>query len=176
LSIGLSEYLQAVKDALDSVHADAFHWALGELSLARDRGSRVYICGNGGSASNADHFACDLHKAAGLKATALTGNAAIMTAYANDSTYSNVFAAQVAMLANKGDVVIGISTSGNSPNVIEAIREANNLGATTIALMGRNNGRLARFADVVVWVDSDSAPVVEDVHAAICHAITEALQ
>ncbi|HZA01798.1 MAG TPA: SIS domain-containing protein, partial [Hyphomicrobiaceae bacterium] len=135
--------------------------------------------GNGGSASTATHFACDLSKAtivqgrARLRVTSLTDNVALLTAWANDTSYENVFAEQLANLLNPGDVVVAISASGNSPNVIAAIKTAAACGATTVGIVGFSGGSLKEAVDAVVHVPSDSYGVVEDCHLVLEHAITE---
>lgn len=146
------------------------------------RGSTVFILGNGGSAATASHFACDLAKGTrvqGLPAfrvVALNDNVALLTAWANDSSYERIFAEQLSALVRTDDLVILISTSGNSPNVLAAAIEARRAGATTIALTGARGGRLARLADLAVRVPAQSIEQVEDIHLSIAHSICVALR
>ena len=143
------------------------------------RRRHVYIVGNGGSASTATHFACDLSKAtivqgrARLRVTSLTDNVALLTAWANDTSYENVFAEQLANLLNPGDVLIALSASGNSPNVLAAIKTAEACGATTVGIVGFGGGLLKGAVDAAVHIPSDSYGVVEDCHLVLEHAITE---
>jgi D-sedoheptulose 7-phosphate isomerase len=145
-------------------------------------GKKVFICGNGGSASTASHFACDLAKntiiadAPWLRVVGLTDNIPLMTAWANDTGYDNVFAAQLVPLVEAGDVVIGISCSGNSPNVLNAIAAARQRGATTIAFTGDRGGQLIELADLSIQVSNPRIEIQEDVHLALGHCITRAVR
>jgi len=147
------------------------------------KGNKVLLFGNGGSAADAQHIACELAgkfylDRAPLPAIALTTNTSSLTAIANDYSYEEVFVRQVKGLVKQGDVVIGISTSGNSPNVLRGIEEAKRLGATTIALIGRG-GRLKKSADYVLSVPSDDTPRIQEAHITaghiICYLVEQAL-
>ena len=139
------------------------------------RGNKVLLFGNGGSAADAEHIACEL---AGkftlyrdpLPAIALTTNTSSLTAIANDFGYDEVFARQLRGLLNKGDVVIGISTSGNSSNVIKAIEEAKKNGAVTVALTGQG-GKLKEIAEYVLSIPSTDTPRVQEAHIVAGHII-----
>lgn len=152
------------------------------LAGARDSGRRVYVMGNGGSASTASHMASDLGKGASRKdasrfrAIALTDSIPAMLAWANDSSYADIFVEQLANHLEPGDVVIGISGSGNSENVIKAIEYSNGAGAVTIGLSGFDGGRLAKAAKVGYVVPSRCMQQVEDVHLIIEHLISMALR
>src|SRR3954451_19471569 len=131
------------------------------------RGGTVFVLGNGGSAATASHFVCDLAKGTrtdGLPAfrvVSLTDNVPLITAWANDTSYDRVFAEQLAALVRPRDVVVAISASGNSPNVLAAVREARAAGAATVALSGRCGGELGRLADLTICVPSDMIEQVE---------------
>jgi len=146
---------------------------------ANRRRRHLYIVGNGGSASTATHFACDLSKAtivdgrARLRVSSLSDNISLLTAWANDTSYDNVFAEQLSNLLDSDDVVVAISASGNSPNVLAAVQLARARGAVTVALVGFTGGALKHAVDVAVHVPSDSYGVVEDCHLVLEHAITE---
>ncbi|HEU5230501.1 MAG TPA: SIS domain-containing protein [Ktedonobacteraceae bacterium] len=146
------------------------------------RGNTVFLLGNGGSAATASHFACDLAKGTrvqGLPAfrvVSLNDNLALLTAWANDTSYERIFAEQLSALVRTDDVVILISTSGNSPNVLAAAIEARQAGATSIALTGARGGRLARLVDLAVRVPTQLIEQVEDVHLVIAHSICVALR
>jgi D-sedoheptulose 7-phosphate isomerase len=134
--------------------------------------------GNGGSASTATHFAADLAKATvvdgqpRLRVLSLTDNAALMTAWANDTSYDRIFAEQLENLIDPGDVVVAFSVSGNSPNVLNAVRAARARGAVTVGLVGASGGSLIDAVDISVQVPSQSYGVVEDCHLVLEHAIT----
>lgn len=139
----------------------------------------IFIAGNGGSASTASHFATDLSKttlrrvsgARGIRALALTDNAALLTAWANDHAYKHVFAGQLRSQARSGDLLIAISTSGESPNLIAAVAAAAECGARSLALAPPTS-TLAGRADVVIPIESDSIQVAEDLNHVVCHAVT----
>jgi len=146
------------------------------------RGNKVFILGNGGSAATASHFACDLAKntmvngAPRFRVIALTNNVPLMTAWANDTAYDNIFAAQLSPLVEPGDVVIGISCSGESANVLNAMAVAHHHGATTIAFTGDQGGHLKEMADVCIQVPSPQIEQQEDVHLILEHCICAAIR
>jgi D-sedoheptulose 7-phosphate isomerase len=138
---------------------------------------RLLLMGNGGSGATASHYANDFQKGlllAGGKpfqCLALTDSMPIILAWANDTDYANIFEPQVRTWAGTDDVVVGISGSGNSENVIRGIRAANELGASTVGLCGYSGGRLRDVGRHVIWVRSDNMQQIEDVHAVILHAV-----
>ena len=152
------------------------------LLACHRRGGTVFVLGNGGSAATASHFVCDLAKGTrtdGLPAfrvVSLTDNVPLITAWANDTSYDRVFAEQLSALVRPGDIVVAISASGNSPNVLAATRVARQLGAATIALTGQSGGRLSRLAELVIRVPARSIEQVEDAHLAIAHSLCVALR
>jgi D-sedoheptulose 7-phosphate isomerase len=144
-------------------------------------GNKLLVCGNGGSAADAMHIATELvgrflHDRQPLAAVALTADPVALTALANDFGYERVFARQVEALAKAGDVVWGISTSGNSKNVVEALRSARSLGARTIALTGAGGGALAEHADILLAVPLEATPRIQEIHVVTYHAICEAVE
>jgi D-sedoheptulose 7-phosphate isomerase len=144
-------------------------------------GGKVILFGNGGSAADAQHLAGELVgkfklERQALPAIALTTNTSILTALSNDYGYETVFGRQVEALATAKDVIIGLSTSGNSPNVIEAIKIAKARGAKTIGLTGGNGGRLAEMADLVLVVPSDNTPQIQEMHITIGHIVCELVE
>ncbi len=152
------------------------------LDTARMAGRTVLLCGNGGSGATAAHWANDLSKGAAgpcrprLRALSLTDSMPILTALANDIQYEQVFAEQVQTWAGPGDVVICISGSGNSPNVLRAAESARCRGATPVGLIGFGGGALAALVDLAVLVDSCSMEQVEDAHMIVTHVVTLALR
>jgi D-sedoheptulose 7-phosphate isomerase len=141
------------------------------------RDGTIIVCGNGGSAATASHFACDLAKwthARGrrrVRAMALTDNVPVMTAWANDVSYNDVFVEQLMSHYRPGDLLVAISGSGNSENVLRAVAWANSQGAPTVGLTGFDGGTLARIVTHSLHTQNYSMPQVEDVHMAVCHGL-----
>jgi D-sedoheptulose 7-phosphate isomerase len=175
-------HISEVRTVLAEMAAGEVERAIEVILVAYRHRRHVYIIGNGGSASTASHFACDLSKATvvgdqpRLRVTALTDNVALLTAWANDSSYEAVFAEQLTNLLDPGDVVVAISASGKSPNVIAAIGAAQRRGAVTVGMVGFTGGPLKKMVDVAVHVHSHSYGVVEDCHSVVQHAITAAMR
>jgi D-sedoheptulose 7-phosphate isomerase len=143
-------------------------------------GNKVLLCGNGGSAADAQHIAAELtgrykSERRGLPAIALTTDTSALTAIGNDYGYKRVFDRQVEALANKGDLLIGISTSGNSKNVNNALKVAKELGCRTIGLSGRDGGGMNNTCDVNVIVPSDDTPRIQEMHILIGHIMCQAV-
>ncbi len=142
------------------------------------RGNKVLWCGNGGSAAQSQHLAAELvghfrrHRA-GLASIALTTDTSILTAVANDFGYEEIFRRQVGALCQPGDVVIGISTSGNSKNVCAALQKARQMDAATVALTGKTGGRIAALADVCIRVPSTDPARIQEVHSLYGHILCE---
>lgn len=148
------------------------------LARARDEGRRIFVCGNGGSASTASHFVCDLVKGASyqrdkrFKIMALTDSLPTLTAYSNDVGYDCVFVEQLKNFAEPGDVVLAISGSGNSPNVLRALEYGNERGCFTIALSGRNGGKMGPLAKLHVCAAHPHMGRIEDAHMIAAHMIS----
>ena len=174
-------YIDDLKDALDELSEEVLGQVLDILHVARMDNQQVFILGNGGSASTASHFVCDLGKntrvqgVPNFRVMGLTDNIVLFSALANDEGYENVFAIQLGNYLQADDVVIGISTSGNSQNVINAIQFAKSVGAKTIGFTGFNSGELGSLADVDLHVSSHSIEHVEDIHLVLEHLITKGL-
>ncbi len=172
-----SEYKTELLKALDTVDLGLVNQAIELFKEARANGRHVFVCGNGGSASTASHFACDVVKGASynrgqrFRIMALTDQLATITAYANDVSYDCVFVEQLRNFAQPGDLVMGISGSGNSPNVIRALEYANSIGCRTIALTGRDGGKLAPLAELSIHVEAPHMGRIEDAHMMVCHMI-----
>jgi D-sedoheptulose 7-phosphate isomerase len=178
----LQRHLREVARALDSIHPHDVGRVVEAILGAARRGGHVYVAGNGGSASTASHLACDLAKSTivdgrrRLRVTSLCDSMALLTAWANDTSYERAFAEQLIGVVKPADVLLLISVSGNSPNVLVAAAAARDEGARTVALIGRDGGALRAAADVVVQVDSHDYGVVEDCHLAIQHAVTASVR
>jgi D-sedoheptulose 7-phosphate isomerase len=143
----------------------------------RDAGKHIFVCGNGGSASTASHFACDIVKGASFqrdqrfRIMALTDSLPTMTAYSNDVSYECVFVEQLKNFAQTGDIVMAISGSGNSPNVLRAVEYGNSIGCKSIALTGRDGGKLGSIAQLNIQVPVPHMGRIEDAHMIVCHMI-----
>lgn len=178
----IQSYIGDLKETLDNLSQEEIEQVLDLLHEARLNNQQVFILGNGGSASTASHFVCDLGKNTRVKGSpnfrvmGLSDNMAMFSALANDEGYENVFAQQLANHIQQDDIVIGISTSGNSPNVVNAIRLANSVGAKTIGFTGFDSGELGSLVDIDLHVPSHSIEQVEDIHLVLEHLITKALR
>ena len=178
----ITTYIDELQQTLDHLPKDLIAQVINVLHDARMKGKQVFIMGNGGSASTASHFVCDLAKNTRkdnlphYRVIGLTDNMEIFSAYANDEGYENVFAKQLINLINPGDVVIGISASGNSPNVLNAISEAKRYNATTIAFTGFDGGRLGPMVDFNIHVKSNIIEHVEDIHLVLEHIIVKVIK
>ena len=176
-------YLAEARAALQEPYLlEAVHRIVPILLRARAEGRTVFFFGNGGSASTASHFVVDIAKVATrgegrrIRCVGLSDNIPSMTAWANDADYSRIFSEQLKGLAGSGDVAIAISGSGNSPNVLEAVRAARTMGVTTIGLTGMGGGKLKDLVDVALVVPSNSMQHTEDVHLTVLHLLTAYLR
>lgn len=153
------------------------------MASALRNGGKILACGNGGSAGDAQHFSAELlnrfeRERPGLPAIALTTDSSTLTSIANDYAYEQVFSKQVAALGNRGDCLLAISTSGNSSNVVEAIRAAGEKGVRVIALTGRDGGRMAgRLAasDIEIRVPAERTSRIQEVHLVVIHCLCDAI-
>jgi D-sedoheptulose 7-phosphate isomerase len=177
-----SAYLQAVEKALSTVSMTAFARAVEVLEDARARQADVYVMGNGGSAALAAHLACDFVKGTAspdrppLRVRSLADNVPTLTAWANDVSYERAFAEQLSALARPLDVVIAVSVTGRSKNILAGLGAARRSGTTTVGLLGREQGPAVELVDTRLHVDSDDYGVVETVHLALVHALTAVLR
>jgi len=175
------DYLNQLKDLLDSFPHDRFE-EIGQLLIAAYKKEKhIFIMGNGGSGSTASHFACDINKGScfelekKFKVICLNDNVPTMLAYANDLSYDKVFVEQLKNFLQPDDVVIGISGSGNSENVLQAVSYAKEKGANTIGLTGFDGGKLARIADIPFVASINDMQKVEDVHMIVVHMLMQYL-
>lgn len=142
------------------------------------RGNKVLLCGNGGSAADAQHIAAELTgryktERRGLPGIALTTDTSALTAIGNDYGYDRVFDRQVEALANKGDLLIGISTSGNSANIVSALKLAKEMGCFTLGLSGRDGGKMNEVCDINLIVPSNNTPRIQEMHILFGHTICQ---
>ncbi len=178
----ITEYIEQVRTTLSELPVEKIERMVEILHKARAEGRRIFIFGNGGSAATASHFACDLNKGAicsgqpRFRAIALTDNLPLISAWGNDASYEDIFAQQLENHLESGDVVIGISGSGKSMNVVNALRLANSKGATTLAFTGFDGGKVKDIAHLCLIVTNNSMEQVEDIHLLLEHVITTCLR
>jgi D-sedoheptulose 7-phosphate isomerase len=178
----LTKYVRDMQDLMDLLPLELVEEVIDVLSEARINSRKIFIMGNGGSASTATHFVADLAKNTrtpgypDFRVIGLSDNMAILTAYANDEGYENVFANQLASLISPYDVVIGISTSGNSENILRAVDLARQVQATTIAFTGFDGGKLGPLVDLHIHVPSQCIEQVEDIHLIMEHMIVKTIR
>jgi D-sedoheptulose 7-phosphate isomerase len=175
-------YLDQLQNVIAKLPRDDIRQVIRVLLEAWRDNRQVFLCGNGGSAATASHFANDLNKATivpgqpRFRAICLADNVPLLTAWANDAAYEDVFAEQLVNFLNAGDVVIAISGSGNSPNVLKAVQTARAAQALTIGLTGFQGGKLKDLVDHCVVVPSDAMMRIEDVHMVLDHCISSTLR
>jgi len=152
------------------------------LLHAYERGRMIYLFGNGGSAALASHFACDLGKGTAngtgkrFRVLALTDNVPLMTAWSNDAKYEDIFSEQLSNFVQRDDIAFAISGSGNSPNVLRALRLAREAGAITVGLTGYQGGKMKELCDQCMIVPSDNMQIIEDLHLCVAHAVFTAIR
>lgn len=176
----LEEHLKLMEWVRDHL-GESVEAAAGALVRVLRDGRKVLLCGNGGSAADAQHIAAELvgryrRERRGLPAVALTTDTSALTAIANDYGYERVFARQVEALAAPGDALVALSTSGGSANVIEAVARAADIGCTTLALTGRDGGRLGRMVDLHLNVPHDDTARVQEAHITLGHILCDCVE
>ncbi len=170
-------YREQLLSTMDSIDASQVNLAIAWIAEARDAGRAIFVAGNGGSAATAAHFVCDMVKGASFgkrsrfRIQALAQNLATLTAYANDVSYADAMVQELRNFAQPDDVYMAISGSGNSPNVVGAMEFAAALGCKTIALTGRDGGKLGALAQLNIHVPEAHMGRIEDAHHIICHMI-----
>lgn len=179
-SIVTSEFdshIQTVMTVVNTMQDDVVKASLMAVETLKS-GNKIMFCGNGGSAADAQHIAAELvgrykTERKGLPGIALTTDTSIITAIGNDYGYEHIFDRQIESLAKEGDMLIGISTSGNSPNVINALKRAKELGCITIGFTGRDGGKMNEFCDLNLIVPSDNTPRIQEMHILFGHTICQ---
>lgn len=178
----IEEYCTALADQATRLPFSDLDLVVDALMACYRRGGRVFIAGNGGSAATSSHFATDLTKGTRHEAVprfrvvALTDSVPLLTAWGNDTSYDRVFAEQLLALGDRGDILLTISASGNSPNVLEVVQAAKALGIGTVALAGPMGGSVAELADITIRAPGNTIEQIEDLHSMITHALTIALR
>jgi D-sedoheptulose 7-phosphate isomerase len=180
-SFSISRYLEAHARLAGKLDLRAFQIGIDCVQRAFDTGRQIITCGNGGSAYAASHYITDWNKMISLatgrkfRGVSLCDNIGLVTAFANDVSYEEVFAGQLRATLDSGDLVIAVSGSGNSRNVVKAIEYANSAGADTLAVVGYDGGTLKKIAKHSVWVPSFDMQLCEDVHLMFGHMVMKAL-
>jgi D-sedoheptulose 7-phosphate isomerase len=170
-----ANYIRDLTETLSMFPHDQFDLLIGAFIHAYDKDRKIFVMGNGGSAATASHWACDFNKGCSMnndkrfKMLCLNDNISTMLAYANDTSYENIFVEQLKNFFALGDVVIGISGSGNSSNVLKAVDYANKNGGITIGLCGFSGGKLYHLVDIPVLAKIHDMQKVEDIHTIILH-------
>ena len=172
------QYFDELQRVVIGLSHDGINQIADTLVRANESGRMVYLFGNGGSAALASHFACDLGKGTAycnggkrFRVLALTDNLPTLTAWANDSSYENVFSEQLRNFVQPRDVALAISGSGNTKNVLNALRVAREAGATTVGMSGFQGGQMKSLCDICVVVPSNNMQIIEDLHLAMAHSI-----
>lgn len=174
-TIGIEDYLTQLKEALNSLDVHDVNTVLNVIKSAYEGEKTIFIMGNGGSAATASHIVCDINKGVSFgknkrfKMMCLNDNIPTILAYANDFSYDDVFVEQLKNFLRSGDIVIGISVSGNSANVLKAIEYANEKNAITVGLCGYNGGHLKKKVKYFIHVGVDDMQIAEDMHLIIGH-------
>jgi D-sedoheptulose 7-phosphate isomerase len=174
-------YFRKLKQTIDQIDTDAVDHCVGVIRKGWEDGRQIITLGNGGSAVTALHFITDWSKMISahgnkpFRGRSLLDNIGMITAYANDVSYADIFSEQMKHTAEPGDVVVAISGSGNSENIIRAVDCANAIGCETIGLCGYNGGRLRQIAKHVVWANIDDMQISEDIHAIFGHVVMQVL-
>ena len=174
-------YLAAHSALAQRLDVRAFETGINVVKAAFEDGKQIITCGNGGSAYAASHYITDWNKMVNLatarkfRGVSLCDNIGIVTAFANDVGYDEIFAGQLKAILDPGDLVIAVSGSGNSPNVVNAIEYANAAGANTLAVVGYDGGRLKHIAKHAVWVPSFDMQLCEDLHLMFGHMVMKSL-
>lgn len=184
--MGAQEYISELEGALEKIRKEDIEKIIEILAGAYSSERSVFIIGNGGSASTASHFACDLGKGTlerhydmnkkRFRVYSLTDNVALMTAYGNDLSYDDIFAQQLRNLIKNGDILIAITGSGNSKNILKAIKLANDMGAVTVGFLGFDGGKAAEIVDHKIIIASSNYGVIEDLHLVLGHMISQELK
>jgi D-sedoheptulose 7-phosphate isomerase len=178
----ISGYCTKVSEVLANMPCAEIELVIQALMQAHEAGRGVFLFGNGGSAALASHMACDLGKGTAdvtskrSRVLSLTDNVALITAWANDTNYEEVFSEQLKNQLQPGDVALAISTSGNSPNVLRGFHVAKSLGAITVGLTGFDGGKARPLCDLCIVVPSDNTQIIEDLHSVLAHGIFSVLR
>jgi D-sedoheptulose 7-phosphate isomerase len=174
-------YLDAHQKLAEKLDAEAFRTGIEMIKATFDRGKKIITCGNGGSASTASHYITDWNKMTNLatgkkfRGVSLCDNVGLITAYGNDLSYADVFSGQVDAIMDEDDLLIAVSGSGNSPNIIKAIEAARRARGQVLGVVGYDGGKMMPMCDHSVWVPSFDMQLCEDVHLMFGHMVMKTL-
>ena len=177
----VSSYFAAHAKLAAQLDAEAFQKGVDMVAAAFQNGKKILTCGNGGSASTASHYITDWNKMVNLatgrkfRGVCLCDNMGLITAYGNDLSYADVFSGQLDALMDEGDLLVAVSGSGNSPNVLKAIEAARRAGGNVLGVVGYDGGKMMPLCDHSVWVDSFDMQLCEDVHLMFGHMVMKTL-
>jgi D-sedoheptulose 7-phosphate isomerase len=181
MNFTVPNYLTALARLAKELNTDAFQQGIDMVQAAFDNGKKILTCGNGGSASTASHYVTDWNKMVSLttskkfRGVCLCDNMGLITAYGNDLSYEDVFAGQVDALMDEGDLLIAVSGSGNSPNVLKAVEAARRAGGKVLGVVGYDGGKLMPLCDHSVWVQCFDMQLCEDMHLIFGHMVMKRL-
>lgn len=177
----ISKYFERLKNTIDLISKEDLNQLMNILVKAKEDGKTIFVMGNGGSATTASHYCCDFNKGISFgqdkmfKFICLNDNIPTMMAYANDISYDEIFIGPLKNFLKEGDLVIGISGSGNSNNVVKALEYANNISAFTIGLTGYNGGKVKQICQHNVHIPVDDMQITEDLHLVLDHCMMSIL-
>jgi len=182
MEIAVNRYFSDVVETIEKIPFTTVDQIVSVLLQAYESSRMIYLFGNGGSAALASHFACDLGKGATngsakrFQVLAFTDNVPLMTAWANDSRYEDIFAEQLINFVRPDDIAFAISGSGRSPNVLKALKTAREAGAFTIGLTGFQGGEMKELCDLCLIIPSENMQIIEDLHLSVTHAVFTSLR
>ena len=177
----VSNYFSAHNQLAQNLDIDAFQKGIDMIRFAFEKGKKIITCGNGGSASTASHYITDWNKMVNIatgrkfRGVSLCDNVGLITAYGNDLSYSDIFSGQIDALMDEGDLLVAVSGSGNSPNVLKAIEAARLAGGVILGVVGYDGGKMMPLCDHSVWVKSFDMQLCEDVHLMFGHMVMKNL-
>jgi D-sedoheptulose 7-phosphate isomerase len=181
IKFSVNHYFDAIVHLFSGLNIDAFEVGIKIVKEAFEHNKKVITCGNGGSAFTASHYITDWNKMINLatgkkfRGVSLSDNIGLLTAFGNDLSYNDVFSGQLEALMDDGDLLVAISGSGNSPNVLQAVETAKRMGGKTLAVVGYDGGKLMPLCDHSVWVQSYDMQLCEDVHLMFGHMVMKEL-
>lgn len=181
MNFTIANYLEAHKQLAAKIDLEVFQAGINVIKEKFEDGKKIITCGNGGSASTASHYIIDWNKMINLatgrrfRGFSLCDNVGLITAFGNDIAYDEIFSGQLKAVMDEGDLLVAISGSGNSTNVLKAVEYANSIGGDTLAVVGYDGGKLKGLAKSVVWVNSFDMQLCEDVHLMFGHMVMKAL-
>ena len=181
MDFSINNYFKAHTELAARLNIPMFQAGVDLIKLKFEQGKKIITCGNGGSASTASHYITDWNKMVNLatgkkfRGISLCDNIGLITAYGNDISYDEVFAGQLKAIMDEGDLLVAISGSGNSPNVVKAVEYANSIGGDTLAVVGYDGGKVKELSKAAVWVESFDMQLCEDVHLMFGHLVMKTL-